>query len=93
MGAVSFTLTENVGPCHVKSIRMVDEHLSAPTYIIGDRGNILKARKEADLVWAGIFIRYTDLILGSPKLSADTKALTMDTCTPPEPRSDLLGRI
>lgn len=84
MGAVSFTLTSKVGPCRdVLSAVVLDAHVNVPTYIIGDCGNILEAREEADLVRTGIFIRYTKLMLGLPGLPGDGETLTMGTCIPP----------
>ena len=42
---------------------MLDAQATMPTYIIGDGGNILEAREEADLVRTGILIGYTSLML------------------------------
>lgn len=61
---MSFTLTSKVGPCcEVMSETMLDTHVTVPTYIIGDRGDILEAREETDLVRTGIFVWYTSDML------------------------------
>lgn len=66
MGAVSFTLTSKVGPYRVLlSMMMIDAPINMPTYIIGNCGNILEAREEADLVRTGILVGYTELTSGS----------------------------
>lgn len=94
MGAVSFTLTSKVGPYRVElSATMSDEHVPAPTYIIGNRGNILEAGEEADLVRTGIFIGYTELMLELTKLRGSREVLTMGTCTRPGQLSAQLDRI
>lgn len=94
MGAVSFTLTSKVGPCRdVLSVVMFDANVHVPTYIIGDCGNILEAREEADLVRTGIFVWYTKSILGLPGLLSDGEILTMDTYIPPGRLNVLLDKI
>lgn len=72
---------------------MFDAHVTVPTYIIGDRGDILEAGEEADLVRTGIFVRDTELILELHELSGSTWALTMGTCTQPGQLNALLDRI
>lgn len=94
MGSVSFTLTSKVGPYRVPlSTTMFDAHITMPTYIIGDGGNILEAREEADLVRTGIFVGYTELTLGSPKLYGDRDVLTMGTYIPLGQLNALLDKI
>lgn len=94
MGAVSFTLTSKVGPCRdVLSVVMFDAQVTVPTHIIGDRGNILEAREEADLVRTGVFVGYTKLMLGLPGLPGGGEILTMGTCIPPGRLNALLDKI
>lgn len=93
MGAVSFTLISNVGPCRAMSMIMFDEHMIVPTYIIGDCGNVLEAREEADLVRTGIFVGYTELMLVSPEFAGDKEVLTMGTCIRPGQRNAPLDKI
>lgn len=94
MGAVSFTLTSKVGPYRVVPSAMLSgAHVPVPTYIIGDRGNILEAGEEANLVRTGIFVWYTELMLDLPKLSGSREVLTMGTCTRPGQLNALLDKI
>lgn len=71
---------------------MIDANPTTSAYIIGDRGNILEAGEEANLVCAGIFVRYTNLTLDLPKLRAESEVLTTGICTPPGQRNAPLGR-
>ena len=72
---------------------MFDAHVNVPTYIIGDGGNILEARPEADLVRTGVFVWYTKLVLELPETPGGSEVLTMDTCTQPGRLNALLDRI
>lgn len=87
-------MTSKVGPCcDILSMMMFDAHVTVPTYIIGDRGDILEAGEEADLVCTGIFVRDTELILELHELSGSTWALTMGTCTQRGQLNALLDKI
>lgn len=87
-------MTSKVGPCYdILSVTMFDAHATVPTYIIGDRGNILEAGEEADFVRTGIFVRYTELMLELHELCSSTDVLTMGTCTRPGQLNALLDRI
>jgi hypothetical protein len=72
---------------------MLDAHATMPTYIIGDCGNILEAREEADLVRTGIFVGYTRSMLELHKLPGGGEVLTMGTCTLPGRLNVLLDKI
>lgn len=87
-------MTSKVGPCcDILSMIMFDAHVTMPTYIIGDRGNILEAGEEADFVRTGIFVRDTELMLELHELCDSTGLLTMDTCTRHGQLNVLLDRI
>lgn len=72
---------------------MSDVRAAVLTYIIGDCGNILKAREEADLVRTSIFVGYTRLMLELPELHGGREIHTMGTCIPPGRPNVLLDKI